>query len=180
MILSKDSVMLVDEQDVWIGTADKAAVHRTGALHRALSIFLINSRGEILLQQRAEQKYHSGGLWSNACCSHPTPDEPTYMAAYRRLREELGIDTILTHVAKLRYRTNVTNNLIEHEYDHIFTGEWNGDIHPSPDEVSDIRWITPEALDVWIASEPEAFTAWFPILLQAWRESTKAREPEYA
>src|SRR3954470_23474780 len=113
MRLSRDRVMLVDEHDVWIGTADKAAVHRTGALHRALSIFITNSKGELLLQQRAESKYHSGGRWRNACCSHPIPDEPTTMAAYRRLREELGIDTILTRVARLHYRAVVTDGLIE-------------------------------------------------------------------
>lgn len=171
MIVSRNSVILVDEHDAWIGTADKIAVHRTGALHRALSIFITNSKGEILLQQRAEGKYHSGGLWSNACCSHPTPEEPTQMAAYRRLREELGIDTILTPVTKLCYRAEVTEGLIEHEYDHIYTGEWNGDVLPEPEEVSNVRWITPAALDTWIESDPQAFTAWFPILLKAWREA---------
>lgn len=173
--------MLVDEHDVWIGTADKAAVHRTGALHRAISIFITNSKGEILLQQRAAHKYHSGGLWSNACCSHPTPNEPTYMAAYRRLREELGIDTILTPVAKLRYRAAVTEGLIENEFDHIYNGEWDGDVLPCPDEVSNVMWITPDNLDTWIAAEPEAFTAWFTLLLKTWREAaSQVQAAQYA
>jgi isopentenyl-diphosphate delta-isomerase len=164
--------MLVDEHDVWIGTADKAAVHRTGALHRALSIFITNRKGELLLQRRAEGKYHSAGLWSNACCSHPTPDEPTTMAAYRRLREELGIDTILTPVVRLHYRAVVTDGLIENEYDHIYTGEWNDEVHPCPDEIADAVWISPETLEVWMQNEPNAFTAWFPILLKAWKVAT--------
>jgi isopentenyl-diphosphate delta-isomerase len=172
--------MLVDEHDVWIGTADKAAVHRTGALHRALSIFITNAKGELLLQQRAESKYHSGGLWSNACCSHPTPDEPTTMAAYRRLREELGIDTILTPLTRLRYKAAVTNGLVENEYDHIFTGEWNEEVHPRPDEVMNVVWISPEALDAWLQREPEAFTAWFPVLLKAWKAAVRKQSLQLA
>ncbi len=170
MILQRDVVILVDEQDEWIGTADKMAVHRTGALHRALSIFITNSCGEMLLQQRADAKYHSGGLWTNACCSHPTPDEPTMTAAYRRLREELGIDPTLHAVTKLCYRAEVTEGLTEHEYDHIYTGEWGGDVLPAPEEVQNFRWISAEALDAWMESRSADFTAWFPILLKAWRE----------
>lgn len=180
MIISRDSVILVDEQDEWIGTADKMAVHQTGALHRALSIFITNSDGEILLQQRAGHKYHSGGLWSNACCSHPSPDEPIIMAVYRRLREELGIDTLLTPVTKLLYRAEVSEGLIEHEYDHIYTGIWDGEVLPEPEEVSNIRWISPAALQTWMTSKPEDFTAWFPILLKAWREALETQEVQAA
>src|SRR5947208_3875015 len=118
MILRRDSVILVDEHDVWIGTADKSAVHRTGALHRALSIFITNSRGELLLQQRAADKYHSGGLWSNSCCSHPAPGESTLAAAHRRLQEELGFDTELNRMGTVRYRAAVGPDLIDLEYDH--------------------------------------------------------------
>ncbi len=173
-------VILVNDHDEWIGTADKLAVHRTGALHRALSIFITNSRGEMLLQQRADLKYHSGGLWTNACCSHPTPGEPTLTAAYRRLKEELGIDPTLDLVTKLCYRANVTAGLLEHEYDHLFTGEWDGEVLPVPEEVQDFRWVSPAALDEWMEARPTDFTAWFPILLKAWREAQQTPMLEHA
>ncbi len=175
MIIQRETVILVDEQDKCIGTAGKIAVHRTGALHRALSIFITNSRGEMLLQQRAEDKYHSGGLWTNACCSHPTPDEPTEMAASRRLREELGIDTALMPVTKLRYYAAVSGDLVEHEYDHIYTGQWDGDVLPAPEEVKAHRWVSLARLNDWMSSEPHSFTAWFPILLKAWQNAMNAQ-----
>jgi isopentenyl-diphosphate delta-isomerase len=102
------------------------------------------------------------------------------MAAYRRLREELGIDTILTRVTKLRYHAPVTRGLTEHEYDHVYEGVWDGDVLPEPDEVSNGRWISPAALDSWMETEPQAFTAWFPVLLKAWRRATTLSLPERA
>lgn len=173
-VLSKALVILVNDRDEWIGTADKLTVHQTGALHRALSVFITNSQGELLIQRRAVEKYHSGGLWSNACCSHPAPGEPTPSAARRRLREEMGIDMIPVPVSRILYRAPVGNGLTEHEYDHIFTGIWDGDIAPNPEEVCDYAWITQDALDEWMTREPGAFTAWFPILLQAWRTGTRS------
>lgn len=175
MTLRRDEVILVNGQDEWIGHADKHAAHSTGTLHRALSIFIINSRGKILLQQRAANKYHSGGLWSNACCSHPAPGEPTLTAAHRRLREELGIDTALTPITRLLYRAEVGEGLIEHEYDHIFEGIWNGEIFPAPEEVSAFMWLTAPDLEKWLREEPETFTAWFPILLQAWQTNANGQ-----
>jgi isopentenyl-diphosphate delta-isomerase len=172
MILERDKVVLVNERDEWQSIASKEDVHRSGALHRALSIFIVNARGELLLQQRAAEKYHSGGLWSNACCSHPAPNEATIAAAHRRLQEELGFDTELTPAGTFLYRAEVGEGLIEHEFDHLFTGSWNGDMRPAPAEVSAIQWIKPEALDTWMQREPQQFTAWFPILLQAWRVNT--------
>ena len=172
MILRRDLVILVDEQDKCIGTADKQAAHYSGMLHRALSVFIINSNGEIMLQQRAADKYHSGGLWSNACCSHPAPDEPVLAAAHRRMIEELGFDTELAPVGRIKYRAAVSAGLIEHEYDYLFTGQWDGDVRPVPEEVSNIQWIMPDALDAWLHEEPTAFTAWFPILLAEWRKKT--------
>jgi isopentenyl-diphosphate delta-isomerase len=169
MILERDKVILVNEQDEWMNIGFKEEVHRTGALHRALSIFITNDRGELLLQQRASDKYHSGGLWSNACCSHPAPKEATIAAAHRRLSEELGFDTELTPAGTLLYRAEVGDDLIEHEYDHLYSGTWNGDITPAPAEVSAVQWINAEALDEWMQRQPQQFTAWFPILLKAWR-----------
>jgi isopentenyl-diphosphate delta-isomerase len=172
MVLQRNLVILVNERDEWMGTADKLSVHQSGALHRALSIFITNSKGELLLQRRAAGKYHSGGLWSNACCSHPTPGEPTMSAASRRLKEELGIDTVLTLSTRLRYKADVSDGLKEHEFDHVFTGRWDGPVRPHAEEVSEVRWIDYEALDSWMQEEPAAFTSWFPILLMAWRDAT--------
>jgi isopentenyl-diphosphate Delta-isomerase len=180
MTLRRDAVILVNDHDEWIGTADKIAVHRSGALHRALSIFITNSKGEMLLQQRAPGKYHSAGLWSNACCSHPTPGEPTMTAAHRRLLEELGIETTLMPITTICYQADVGDMLREHEYDHIFTANWDGSIEPGADEVSAVCWVDEETLDNWMREEPAAFTAWFPILLNAWRKARIALRPLHA
>ena len=174
MALQRDKVILVNDSDEWMHIASKEEVHRTGALHRALSIFITNNRGELLLQQRAADKYHSGGLWSNACCSHPSPGESTLTAAHRRLQEELGFDTELTKIGTVKYKAAVGETLIEHEYDHLFTGSWDAAVTPSPDEVDAIRWISPQALEDWMQREPHQFTAWFPILLDAWKSRTAA------
>jgi len=168
MMLRKDLVILVNNRDEWMGTAEKHSVHISGALHRALSIFLVNENGEMLLQQRALGKYHSAGLWTNACCSHPAPGEPTLSAAHRRLKEELGIETKLVPVKDLLYQARVSDDLIEHEYDHIFTGKFSGTVSPDPEEVAATKWISHADLEAWMKREPNAFTAWFPILLEAW------------
>lgn len=117
-------VILVDEQDREIGVADKLSVHRTGGLHRAFSIFIFNHNGEMLLQKRSPQKYHSGGLWSNACCSHPQPGETLEAATARRLEEELGINGALKKTFDFIYRAHVNNELIEHEFDHVYLGKY--------------------------------------------------------
>lgn len=170
MALQHDKVILVNEQDEWMNTAGKEEAHRLGALHRALSIFITNSAGETLLQRRADDKYHSGGLWSNACCSHPSPGESTLAAAHRRLYEELGFDTLLEHIGALTYRAELTNGLIEHEYDHLFVGVWDGAIVPAPEEINEIRWMHPEAIYAWLSEAPEAFSAWFPLVLRKWQQ----------
>src|SRR5687767_9845264 len=130
-----DQVILVNENDEQLGVMDKMEAHHKGVLHRAFSIFIFNTKGEMLLQQRAEHKYHSGGLWTNACCSHPAPGEETNDAAERRLQEEMGFSTSLVKVLDFTYRAEFDNGLVEHEFDHVYLGLYNGDIHPNPDEV---------------------------------------------
>src|SRR5688500_14176064 len=128
-------VILVNEQDVEIGKMEKLEAHQKAVLHRAFSVFIFNKKGEMLLQQRARNKYHSAGLWTNACCSHPSPGEDTLSAASRRLIEEMGFSTALTKIFEFTYQTRFDNGLTEHEYDHVYTGVFEGTIKPNPDEV---------------------------------------------
>ena len=121
-------VILVNEQDEPIGLMEKMEAHEKGLLHRAFSILIFNSNGEMLLQQRASGKYHSPNLWTNACCSHPMPGESLFDAAHRRLKEEMGFDTFLSHAFTFTYRTDFDNGLTEHEIDNVFTGIFDGDI----------------------------------------------------
>lgn len=158
-------VILVDAEDNAIGTADKLEAHRAGRLHRAFSVFIFNDRGEMLLQQRAEGKYHSGGLWSNACCSHPGPGEAVESAARWRLQEEMGFTCPIEHVSEMVYRTDVGGGLIEYEYDHLFVGRWNGRPAPDPAEVADWRWVAMEELEAEVARHPRRFTYWFRVAL---------------
>ncbi|MDX1675957.1 MAG: isopentenyl-diphosphate Delta-isomerase [Longimicrobiales bacterium] len=158
-----ERVILVDDHDTAVGTADKLEAHRTGALHRAFSVFVQNRRGEMLLQRRARDKYHSGGLWSNACCSHPRPGEPTDAAARHRLREEMGFTCPVDRVAALTYRAEVGGGLVEHEYDHLFVARWDGVPSPDPTEVEDWRWIALAELRAELDRTPERFTYWFRV-----------------
>lgn len=157
----KDHIILVNEQDEWIGTMEKLEAHQKGVLHRAFSVFVVNSKGEMLLQQRATDKYHSGGLWSNTCCSHPYPGESTIAAAHRRLQEEMGFDCALTPLFHLRYSADVGSELIESEYDHIYMGVYDGPVHINKAEVQDYKLISMEELEAWRQQQPENFTAWF-------------------
>jgi len=156
-------VVLVDAQDRAVGSGEKLDVHRRGALHRAFSIFLFNARGEQLLQRRAHRKYHSGGLWTNACCGHPRPGEATAAAAARRLGEELGIEVTLSEAFAFTYRAELEHGLVEHEYDHVFLGRFDGEPRPDPTEVEAWRWLAADALRGELAAQPQGFTAWFRI-----------------
>lgn len=160
-----ERVILVDADDTPTGTAEKLAAHRAGQLHRAFSVFVVNEDGEMLLQRRADGKYHSGGLWSNACCSHPRPGEATEAAARRRLREELGFDCPLEHAFAMVYRADVGGGLVEHEYDHILLGRWDGVPDPDPAEVSDWRWVPLDELRDEVGRHPRRFTYWFRVAL---------------
>jgi isopentenyl-diphosphate Delta-isomerase len=157
----EERVILVDTDDSELGSAEKLEAHRNGVLHRAFSIFLTDGAGRMLLQRRAEGKYHSGGLWSNACCGHPRPGEATADAARRRLMEELGLACELTHRFSFTYSADLGEGLSEHELDHVFVGATSGTPAPDPDEVGDWQWLVVADVSDWLAREPEAFTAWF-------------------
>jgi isopentenyl-diphosphate delta-isomerase len=159
----EDSVVLVNEHDQEIGTMEKMEAHRKALLHRAFSVFIFNDRGEMLLQRRAMKKYHSGGLWTNACCSHPRPGEQTGDAAKRRLREELGFVTTLKPAFSFTYKAPFDNGLTEHEFDHVLTGRYNGGIKPNPDEVDDYCYKTMDEIRGDLANHPHKYTAWFLI-----------------
>lgn len=169
-----EEVILVNEYDEQLGSMEKMEAHRTGVLHRAFSIFIFNDRNEMLLQQRASSKYHSGGLWTNACCGHPRPGEMTLTAAARRLREELNFSATLTEIFDFTYNASFDNGLVEHEFDHVYTGTFSGLIHPNPAEVQDYCFKKPEEISDTIVSHPHKYTAWFCIafpMVQEWLKS---------
>lgn len=159
-------VILVDEQDQPVGTAEKLRAHVEGWLHRALSVFVFNTDGALLLQQRHPAKYHSGGLWSNTCCSHPRPGEDVTAAAHRRLKEEMGFDCDLERVSHFFYKAKLDETLYEHECDHLFSGRFDGTPVPNAEEVADWRWVDVHALAEDLAAHPERYTFWLPLALQ--------------
>ncbi len=160
-----EHVILVDESDNAIGTMEKLEAHLKGRLHRAFSILLFNSKGEILLQKRATEKYHSGGLWTNTCCSHPLPDESMEEATRRKLIQEMGIDLEPEFAYKFMYKTNLADNLIEYEYDHVFVGTFNDDPIINTDEVEDWKFIDLPSLREDMNRNPEGYTAWFKLIM---------------
>ena len=161
-----EKVILVDENDKETGVEEKIKAHKDGKLHRAFSIFVFNQKGELLLQRRAKEKYHSGGLWSNACCGHPRPNELLEVAAHRRLKEEVGFDCVLVHLETTCFIYKVKiNNLFENEYDHIFVGKFNQDPRPNPQEVEDYQWIDQEKLKKDILANPDKYTYWFKLMV---------------
>ena len=169
--MKEQELVLVTEDDLPIGTMDKMEVHRKGFLHRAFSVFIFDRQGRMLLQQRAPQKYHGGLLWTNACCSHPYPGEEVAAAAQRRLKEELGFTTPLQKIFSFTYRAEVENNLIEHEFDHVFAGEYEGKIHMNETEVCNYMYRQLEEIKNDLAGNPEQFTSWFRIAfprIEAW------------
>lgn len=166
MASTLDEVILVDDRDRETGTMEKLEAHRRGLLHRAFSVFVFDSGGRMLLQRRAEGKYHSPGLWTNTCCSHPRPHETKEKAARRRLKEEMGLDLELDYKTHFIYRAEFDNGLTEHEFDHVFTALSNSDPRPDPKEVGDWKWLSPKEIKELIASEPDAFTPWFRIAME--------------
>jgi isopentenyl-diphosphate Delta-isomerase len=164
---AKEYVILVDQHDREIGKAEKLQAHHEGLLHRAFSLFIFNDAGDMLIHQRALSKYHSGGLWTNACCSHPRPAEPIEQAVHRRLYEELGFDCQLFYQTNFIYKVRFDeDNLFEHEFDHVFKGIFNGTCKPNPDEVTAIDWIPLNTLYNDVITHPEKYTAWFKIALK--------------
>jgi isopentenyl-diphosphate delta-isomerase len=161
----EEHVILVDESDREIGTMEKIEAHRKGKLHRAFSILLFNSKGKILIQKRAHTKYHSAGLWTNTCCSHPAPGEPMKDATRRKLMQEMGIDERCEFFFKFIYRTELENNLVEHELDHVFLGKFDGEPSINLKEVEAFRWLSIDALRREIETSPETFTYWFKLIM---------------
>ena len=161
-----EEVVLVNENDVAIGTMEKLEAHQKGLLHRAFSVFIFNDKNELLLQRRALTKYHSAGLWTNTCCSHPRPNENTLNAANRRLVEEMGIETELIFKTSFIYKTKFDNGLTEHEFDHIFFGTSNENPTINAEEVDSFVWMSVEALKQKINLTPNEFTSWFKIAVK--------------
>ena len=160
----QERVILVDRLDREIGTEEKLKAHREGKLHRAFSVFIFNAKGELLLQKRSKTKYHSGGLWSNTCCSHPRPAESHYCAARRRINEEMGFDCELTEIFSFIYHTKLENNLFEHELDRVFVGNYDGHPIPNLDEVDDWKWINIDSLERDVGENPGHYTYWFKLI----------------
>lgn len=163
-----DDLILVDERDKLIGYESKLRAHQDGGLlHRAFSIFIFNSTGEMLLQRRAPGKYHFGGLWTNACCSHPRRGQTTPDAAHLRLREEFGFDTDLRELFTFTYRAaDPASGLTEHEVDHVFLGRFGGMPCPNPAEISEWKWISPPELLADLRARPEMYTPWFALAVE--------------
>ncbi|MGB3465509.1 MAG: isopentenyl-diphosphate Delta-isomerase [Cyclobacteriaceae bacterium] len=163
--MDKEKIILVDEHDRETGIFDKLEAHRKGLLHRAFSVFIINSKGEHLLQKRATHKYHSPGLWSNACCSHHIAGTDFTVYINRRLNEEIGLsDQTITKLFSTIYKLDCGNKLIEHEYDHVFIGRTDDQPHPNPSEVAELKYLSAGEIDDLLSSQPEIFTEWFKLL----------------
>jgi len=169
-----DHIILVDIFDRETGYASKAEAHRRGLLHRAFSVFILDD-DRMLLQKRHSSKYHSGGLWSNACCSHPRKDEILEDAIDRRLEEELGITGVsCRELSNFVYRTKFAEDLYEYEYDHIYVGVYDGDVHFDPEEIEEVKWVDLDWLEEDLVNNPQDYTSWFliaaPKVLEFYRE----------
>lgn len=167
-----EQVILVDIDDREVGTMEKMEAHEKALLHRAFSVFVFNDLGELLLQKRASGKYHSGGLWTNTCCSHQRPGESTLEAANRRMVEEMGFSTELHEEFSFTYKSVLNDGLTEHEFDHVLFGSYNGRPKPNPEEVEDWKYVALEELNIDIQNNPDQYTSWFKI---CWAEVLKRR-----
>jgi isopentenyl-diphosphate delta-isomerase len=166
MYNQRNMVVLVDRNDREIGIEDKLKAHQKGGkLHRAITIFIFNRKGETLLQQRAMTKYHTPGKWSNTCCSHPMPNKSVVAAAHRRLMEEMGFDCKIDEAFAFTYIADVGNGLTENEYDHVFLGSYDGNPKPNKDEVMSFRWISLDKLKDEIDRDQGSFTPWLKIVI---------------
>lgn len=162
----QEYLILVDENDAEIGQMEKMEAHEKSLLHRAFSVVIYNSKGEMLLQQRAAGKYHSPLLWTNACCGHPRPGEETVNAATRRLKEENGFTCELKESFVFQYKAAFENGLTENEIDHVFIGHYDGEIPFNPEEANAVQWLTMQEITNKVSENPDGFTVWFKILLQ--------------
>lgn len=159
-------VVCVDEQDRELSVMEKMEAHEKGVLHRAFSIFVFNKNGQLMLQQRALHKYHSGGLWTNTCCSHPQPGELLEDGAHKRLKVEMGFDCDLKEIFHFTYRAEFEDGLVEHEVDHVLVGTYEQDPVVNPEEVHAFKWISLEELKIELEKHPERYTEWFKIAIE--------------
>ncbi|MGC8865762.1 MAG: isopentenyl-diphosphate Delta-isomerase [Bacteroidales bacterium] len=164
--MTDHEIILVNEHDQVTGTGEKMEVHRKALMHRAFSVIILDSQGKMLLQRRALSKYHSAGLWTNACCSHPRPGEETPVAAQRRLQEELGFKCTLHYHGWFHYMAPFDNGLTENEIDHVFSGLYEGEVPFNPTEVEEVMWVDGLTLRSWMNDKPEDFTVWFRIIFE--------------
>ncbi len=169
----EEQVILVNEQDEQIGLMPKMEAHEKAQLHRAFSVFIMNDKGEMMLQQRAADKYHSPLLWTNTCCSHQREGEGNIEAGKRRLQEEMGFVTELKEVFSFIYKAPFDNGLTEHELDHVMIGSYNDAPVINPEEVEGYKWMTPEEVKEDIDLQPEIYTAWFKIIFEKFYEFIK-------
>jgi len=158
-----EKVVLVDEKDTSIGEMEKMEAHEKAVLHRAFSVFVFNDKDELMLQQRALSKYHSPGLWTNTCCSHPRPGEEVLDAGHRRLMEEMGFNCAIEKIFDFIYKAKLDKGLTEHEFDHVLIGRYEDDPHINPDEVESWKWMKMDAIDKDMKAHPEKYTIWFRI-----------------
>ena len=168
-------LILVDEKDNQIGTMGKMEVHRKGLLHRAFSVFIINEKNELLLQQRAFSKYHSPGLWTNTCCSHQNEGETSIQAAKRRLNQEMGINTSIEFLFSFIYKAEFENGLIEHEFDHVIFGKSNQDPKVDKNEAESWKWVSVDLILKDIEINQDKYTVWFKIIFQRFYNYLKNR-----
>lgn len=173
-----DMIILVDKNDNEIGTGEKMEVHLQGKLHRAFSIFIFSSDGKMLLQLRAKKKYHSGGLWTNACCSHPRASETVEIAAHRRLKEEIGFDCELKKIGEFIYNLKV-GALTEHEYDHVFVGKYDGEVKPNMEEADDFKFMRIDELKQDLKNNPQKYTEWFKVLFSKFSNIFEMESEKY-
>ncbi|MGJ5642290.1 isopentenyl-diphosphate Delta-isomerase [Formosa sp. S-31] len=168
--MTEEKVILVDENDMPIGHMSKLEAHEKGVLHRAFSVFVFNDKDELMLQQRALDKYHTPGLWTNTCCSHQREGESNIEAGRRRLQEEMGFVTALEETTSFIYKSPFENGLIEHEYDHILIGYYNDEPKINPEEVADWKWMSLKDVQEDIKLRPEIYTSWFKIIFDKFYE----------
>lgn len=170
---NQEYVTLVNQRDEVLGSMEKMEAHEKGALHRAFSIFIFNKEGRLLLQRRAQNKYHSPGLWTNTCCGHPRPGETSAKAALRRLFEEMGFTCELENQFNFTYEASVGIGLLEHELDHVYFGYYDGPVSVDPREASDTRWMRMNDLADDLRSSPDLYTKWlhvcWPRVLESFR-----------
>jgi len=176
----REEVLLVNERDEVIGTEEKIKAHLDGALHRAFSVFILNSADELLLQRRTPTKYHSKGLWSNTCCGHPRPGETVEQASHRRLQEEMGFCAKLEKGFEFTYHAKLEDGLTEHEFDHVLTGKFDGIPQPDSREVAEWRWMDLPSLQLDVEQHPEHYTYWFRLSLNKFRLHVDSRRAHFA